>query len=94
MRVIILGSGVPNPRKSQASASVLVELGNGDKFIFDVGSESAANLGALEQAAPNQLSACCVDLRPSSPARGISTRRPTMPATMMKVSTSGSEAKF
>ena len=48
MRVITLGSGMPNPRKSQASASVLVELGNGDKFIFDVGSESAANLGALE----------------------------------------------
>ena len=32
MRVIILGSGMPNARKSQASASVLVELGNGDKF--------------------------------------------------------------
>ena len=48
MRVIILGSGMPNPRKSQASASILVELGNGDKFIFDVGSESMANLGALE----------------------------------------------
>jgi ribonuclease Z len=48
MRVIILGSGMPNPRKSQASASILVELGNGDKFIFDTGSESMANLGALE----------------------------------------------
>ena len=48
MRVIILGSGMPNARKSQASASILVELGNGDKFIFDCGSESVANLGALE----------------------------------------------
>ena len=48
MRVVILGSGMPNPRKSQASASILVELGNGDKFVFDVGSESMANLGALE----------------------------------------------
>ena len=48
MRVIILGSGMPNARKSQASASILVELGNGDKFIFDIGSESVANLGALE----------------------------------------------
>ena len=48
MRVIILGSGMPNARKSQASASVLVELGNGDKFIFDCGSESVANLGSLE----------------------------------------------
>jgi ribonuclease Z len=48
MRVIILGSGMPNARKSQASASILVELGNGDKFIFDIGSESVANLGSLE----------------------------------------------
>ena len=48
MRVIILGSGMPNPRKGQASASILVELGNGDKFLFDCGSESMANLGALE----------------------------------------------
>ena len=47
-RVVILGSGMPNARKSQASASILVELGNGDKFIFDIGSESVANLGALE----------------------------------------------
>lgn len=48
LRVIILGSGMPNARKSQASASILVELGNGDKFIFDIGSESVQNLGALE----------------------------------------------
>jgi ribonuclease Z len=48
MRCIILGSGMPNARKSQASASWLVELGNGDKFLFDIGSESGANLGALE----------------------------------------------
>lgn len=47
-RVIILGSGMPNARKSQASASILVELGNGEKFIFDIGSESVQNLGALE----------------------------------------------
>ena len=48
MRVIILGSGMPNARKSQASASIFVELGNGDKFLFDCGSESVANLGSLE----------------------------------------------
>jgi len=48
MRVIILGSGMPNARKKQASSSIFVELGNGDKFIFDIGSESAANLGSLE----------------------------------------------
>ena len=48
MRVIITGSGMPNARKKQASSSVFVELGNGDKFIFDVGSSSVSNLGALE----------------------------------------------
>jgi len=48
MRVILLGTGMPNARRSQASASMLVELGNGDKFLFDCGSESVANLGSLE----------------------------------------------
>ena len=48
MRVIILGSGMPNARQKQASASIMVELGNGGKFIFDIGSESVANLGAFE----------------------------------------------
>ena len=37
MRVIALGTGTPNFRRSQASASWLVELGNGEKFIFDIG---------------------------------------------------------
>jgi ribonuclease Z len=48
MRVIALGTGTPNFRRSQASASWLVELGNGDKFLFDVGTGSLANLAALE----------------------------------------------
>ena len=48
MRIISLGTGTPNFRKSQASASWLVELGNGDKFIFDVGTGSLSNLAALE----------------------------------------------
>ena len=48
MRVIALGTGTPNFRRSQASASWLVELGNGDKFIFDIGTGSLANLAALE----------------------------------------------
>ena len=48
MRVIALGTGTPNFRRSQASAAWLVELGNGDKFIFDIGTGSLANLGALE----------------------------------------------
>jgi ribonuclease Z len=48
MRVISLGTGSPNFRRSQASAAWLVELGNGEKFLFDVGTGSLANLGALE----------------------------------------------
>jgi ribonuclease Z len=48
MRITALGTGTPNFRRSQASASWLVELGNGDKFIFDIGTGSLANLAALE----------------------------------------------
>jgi ribonuclease Z len=48
MRVIALGTGTPNFRRAQASASWLVELGNGDKFLFDIGTGSIANLAALE----------------------------------------------
>jgi len=48
MRVISLGTGMPNQRKSQASACWLVELGNGDKFIFAIGTGAVANLSVLE----------------------------------------------
>jgi ribonuclease Z len=48
MRIIALGTGMPSARLSQAASSWLVELGNGDKFLFDFGSGSAANLGSLE----------------------------------------------
>lgn len=48
MRVIALGTGTPNFRRSQASGCWLVELGNGEKFIFDIGTGSLANLAALE----------------------------------------------
>ena len=37
MRVVALGTGMPNARPKQAAACWLVELGNGDKFIFDLG---------------------------------------------------------
>ena len=37
MRVIACGTGMPNARPKQAAACWLVELGNGDKFIFDIG---------------------------------------------------------
>ena len=48
MRITCCGSGNPIVRKGQAAASWLVELGNGDKFIFDVGGGSVQNLWSLE----------------------------------------------
>ncbi len=38
MRVVALGTGQPSARPKQAAACWLAELGNGDKFIFDIGS--------------------------------------------------------
>jgi ribonuclease Z len=48
MRVIALGTGRPFVRRAQANTSWLVELGNGDKFVFDFGSGSQTNFTALE----------------------------------------------
>jgi ribonuclease Z len=48
MRVIACGTGMPNARPKQAAACWLVELGNGDKFIFDIGSGSADRISALK----------------------------------------------
>ncbi len=48
MRVIACGTGMPNARPKQAAACWLVELGNGDKFIFDIGTGSAERLSALK----------------------------------------------
>lgn len=48
MRVISLGTAMPFQRPSQAAPSFLVELGNGDKFLFDIGSGSAERLSALQ----------------------------------------------
>ena len=47
MRVIACGTGMPQPRAKQAAACFLVELGTGDKFIFDMGAGSAERLAAL-----------------------------------------------
>jgi ribonuclease Z len=47
MRVTALGTGMPMPRLKQAAASFLVELGNGDKFIFDMGEGSYERLMSL-----------------------------------------------
>jgi deoxyhypusine synthase len=40
MRVIACGTGMPTTRAAQAAACFLVELGNGDKFIFDIGTRT------------------------------------------------------
>jgi ribonuclease Z len=49
IRVTILGSGDPWIRRSQASGSLLVEVGNAEKdfFFFDLGSGALANFTAL-----------------------------------------------
>jgi len=49
MRVTVLGSGNPWPTRAQASASVLVEVGNpeGDLLVFDLGTGSLANYASL-----------------------------------------------
>ena len=49
IRVSVLGSGDPWIRRSQASGSLLIEVGNAEKdfFFFDLGSGSLANFTAL-----------------------------------------------
>lgn len=49
IRVTVLGSGDPWVRRSQASGSLLIEVGNPEKdfFFFDLGSGSLANFTAL-----------------------------------------------
>ena len=46
MRVVALGTGMPSVRPKQAAACFLVELGNGDKFLFDMGSGCHERLAA------------------------------------------------
>ena len=49
IRVSVLGSGDPWIRRSQASGSLLIEVGNPEKdfFFFDLGSGSLANFTSL-----------------------------------------------
>jgi len=47
MRITALGTGMPNQTRKAVSISFLVELGNGDKFLFDAGSGMLANLFSL-----------------------------------------------
>jgi ribonuclease Z len=47
IRIIACGTGMPDQRVAQASACFLFEFGNGDKFIFDIGSGSMRNIASL-----------------------------------------------
>ncbi len=47
MRITALGTGMPNQTRAAVSISYLVELGNGDMFLFDCGSGMLANLFSL-----------------------------------------------
>lgn len=47
IRLIACGTGLPSARRSQAATCFLIELGDGQKFIFDIGSGSHANLQSL-----------------------------------------------
>jgi ribonuclease Z len=48
MRITALGTGMPNQSPSNVAASFLVELGNGDSFIFDLGTGATDRLAGLE----------------------------------------------
>jgi len=47
MRITALGTGMPNQTRAAVSISYLLELGNGDKFLFDMGMGSMGNLFSL-----------------------------------------------
>lgn len=47
IRVTACGTGLPAARRGQAATCFLIETGNGDKFLFDIGTGSMANLAAM-----------------------------------------------
>jgi len=48
MRIIALGTGMPSSRPKQAAACFLVELGNNEKFLFDIGSDCYSRINTQE----------------------------------------------
>ena len=48
IRITACGTGMPTPRPAQAAACFLMELGNGDKFIFDIGDGGTERLFAMQ----------------------------------------------
>lgn len=53
MRIVALGTGMPAASKGQAGASFLVQLGNGENFIFDIGTHAFSNLSKLQLSWPD-----------------------------------------
>jgi len=47
IRLIACGTGMPSARHGQAATCFLIEVDNGDKFLFDVGTGSMANVAGL-----------------------------------------------
>ena len=48
MRITVMGSGTPAPiRAGQATSCVMVQLGNDDAFIFDIGSGTVGNIFSM-----------------------------------------------
>lgn len=47
IRIVACGTGMPAARHGQAGSCFLIETGNGDKFLFDIGTGSMANVAAL-----------------------------------------------
>ncbi len=48
MRIVALGTGMPNRSPSNVAAVFLVALGNGDSFLFDLGTGATDRLAGLE----------------------------------------------
>jgi len=48
IRLTFLGTGMPFPTKSQAAAGVLMQFGNGDILMLDVGSGTVANFNSMK----------------------------------------------
>jgi ribonuclease Z len=47
IRVVACGTGMPSARIRQQAASFLIEVGNGEKYFFDIGTGSMAHCGSL-----------------------------------------------
>jgi len=48
IRLTFLGTGMPFPTRNQAAAGILMEFGNGDILMFDVGSGTVANFNSMK----------------------------------------------